>query len=154
MVGYYGAIQRIRQIYPTQGWVAQCRDCGILFVTAASNRGRTDMRCPTGCRTRYEKQSSHIRSGDYYRSDQGRKKKQALNRKRRLISETKKRQNADASLKKSLPALLRYYQWLILLVDGIRMDRPSLELLCQRTRWKVRQRGTEKRGDVRHIRDD
>jgi len=115
------------------------------------------MRCPTGCRARHERGSSKSRSGQYYKSGPGRDKKKALNRKRSLISKPVKRKESDTSTREgddSLPNLLRYYGWLIQLIDGIRMGVAELKGLCEAIRAKVRQRGRESRGSPWHFPDD
>jgi len=115
------------------------------------------MRCPTGCRARHEAVSSAARTRDYRKSDLGSEKKKALNRQRSLIVQSVDRQNSDDSdsLKiQQLPARLRYYRWLIWLLDGIFMDVAELEPFCEAIRTKVRQRGRETGDKPRHIADD
>ena len=70
--------------------LTRCRHCRIFFLTDPRNAGRADMRgvgrrdlgCPFGCREAHRRQESIRRSVAYYRTDQGRKRKQALNQRR------------------------------------------------------------------------
>jgi hypothetical protein len=59
-----------------------CRHCGILFITYPCNRGRTDLRCPFGCREAHSTKSSAERVAAYYSTKEGKTKKKALNNKR------------------------------------------------------------------------
>jgi len=73
----------------------RCRHCGIFFLTDRRNAGRKDehdvgrkdLRCPFGCSEAHEKQQSTRRSVAYYQTDKGKKKKQALNQRRRKASD-------------------------------------------------------------------
>jgi hypothetical protein len=59
-----------------------CRHCGILFITYPCNQGRTDLRCPFGCREAHSTKSSGERVAAYYSTKEGKTKKKALNNKR------------------------------------------------------------------------
>ena len=63
-----------------------CLDCGIAFLATPSNEHREDLRCPFGCAAAHRAASARRRSAAYYRSEKGRAKKRALNRKRYLLS--------------------------------------------------------------------
>ena len=54
----------------------------ILFFTHPRNAGRTDLGCPFGCRQAHRRKSSTYRSTEYYRSDEGKQKKEELNKAR------------------------------------------------------------------------
>jgi hypothetical protein len=62
-----------------------CRHCGIFFLTHPSNDKRDDLGCPFGCSASHRKREARLRSVSYYRSEEGRIKKRALNRKRYLV---------------------------------------------------------------------
>lgn len=62
--------------------VVGCAHCRIPFLTHPCNAGRTDLRCPFGCRQHHRRQRSSQRSGAYYRTPSGRAKKEQLNRRR------------------------------------------------------------------------
>lgn len=59
-----------------------CRHCGILFITYPCNQGRTDLRCPFGCREAHSAKSSGERVAAYYSTKEGKTKKKALNSRR------------------------------------------------------------------------
>ncbi len=112
------------------------------------------MRCPCGCRKQHEAEGSQERSAAYRETEKGRKKKQELNRRRHLKSvQAKQRQQNDSSQQR-LPALLRYYRWIILLLDGVLMDVPRLKEFIEGIRGKVRQRGRAQYDDSHYIYDD
>lgn len=114
------------------------------------------MRCPTGCRSKHEADGSAERSASYYGTEKGRQKKKEHNRRRNLKSAQAKRRQEDVELinRQNISGLLKYYQWIILLVDGVLMDGLQLKGLVQKIRAKVRQRGRDENGDARYIRDD
>ena len=112
------------------------------------------MRCPVGCRTRHEARASSERSADYYKSGPGRKKKKALNRKRSQQSGQPGNADHENKEEERLPAHLRYYRWLLLLLDGIRTSVAELKQFYKLIRVKVRQRGQDIFGELRHIPDD
>lgn len=59
-----------------------CAHCGIHFLTHPRCAGRTDLRCPFGCREQHRRQRSSQRSAAYYGTPSGKAKKQRLNRRR------------------------------------------------------------------------
>ena len=71
----------------------RCRHCRIFFLSDPRNAGRKDMqgvgredlRCPFGCRKEHRRRESIRRSVAYYRSEEGRKRKQVLNQRRRRV---------------------------------------------------------------------
>ena len=63
----------------------RCRHCRILFLTEPSNIDRHDLGCPFGCSESHRQREASRRSAAYYRTDEGREKKRALNRKRYLV---------------------------------------------------------------------
>jgi hypothetical protein len=60
----------------------RCAHCGIEFLTDPRNVGRTDLRCPFGCRLHHGRRCSTERSTAYYRTASGRRKKKRLNGRR------------------------------------------------------------------------
>lgn len=114
------------------------------------------MRCPTGCRSKHETDGSAERAAAYYGTEKGRQKKKEHNRHRSLKSAQAKRRQEDVGSinHQTVSGLLKYYQWIILLVDGVLMDGLQLKALVQEIRAKVRQRGRDENGDARYIRDD
>jgi hypothetical protein len=60
----------------------RCRHCGIFFLTHPRNIHRNDIYCPFGCREARRKRKSIERSTAYYRTPEGKIKKQAQNARR------------------------------------------------------------------------
>jgi len=60
----------------------RCRHCRIFFLTHPRNAGRSDLRCPFGCREVHRKQRSTERSVAYYTTAEGKEKKKNQNGKR------------------------------------------------------------------------
>ncbi len=65
-----------------QRCVVCCAACGLRFLTTPQNVGRRNLRCPFGCRQWHKRQSSVQRSVAYYRTPEGKRKKQRLNARR------------------------------------------------------------------------
>ncbi len=63
--------------------VTHCVHCDIRFLTHPRNAGRNNLRCPFGCRQHHRRQASIRRSIAYYRTDQGKRQKEAQNIKRK-----------------------------------------------------------------------
>lgn len=117
------------------GCRARCQGCGIFFLTAKSNQRRQDLRCVFGCRAHYESEQSKLRSGEYYQTDEGRRKKQELNQNRKKPDASKLPQTKEP---KQDP-ILRYYQWLLLVVDGIQLNLEGLTHFLIKIREQLRQ---------------
>lgn len=64
--------------------VKSCFQCHILFITSCCNKQRNDICCPFGCRNVRKKCKSNERSIKYYQDPLGKKKKQAINQKRKI----------------------------------------------------------------------
>jgi len=60
----------------------RCRHCGIIFLTHPRNATRNDIDCPFGCRQARRRRKSTERSTAYYRTAQGKIKKQQQNARR------------------------------------------------------------------------
>mgnify|MGYP005814752585 CR=1 FL=1 len=60
----------------------RCRHCRIFFLTHPRNAGRSDLRCPFGCREAHRKRRSTERSVAYYATAEGKGKKKMQNGKR------------------------------------------------------------------------
>ena len=65
-----------------RAYVSCCAHCGIEFLTDPRNAGRSDLRCPFGCRRHHRRQCACQRSTTYYRTAPGRRKKKRLNGRR------------------------------------------------------------------------
>jgi hypothetical protein len=62
--------------------LSRCRHCHIFFFTHPRNAGRTDLGCPFGCRQVHRRKSAIKRSTEYYKTPEGKEKKQQLNARR------------------------------------------------------------------------
>ena len=62
--------------------LTRCRHCRIFFFTDPRNAGRTDLGCPFGCRQVHRRKSAIKRSVEYYKTPEGKDKKQQLNARR------------------------------------------------------------------------
>ena len=62
--------------------ITRCVDCGIDFITDPRNKGRSDLRCPFGCRDAHRRRCSNERSTAYYQTERGKFKKRVLNQRR------------------------------------------------------------------------
>jgi hypothetical protein len=65
-----------------QRCLVRCKQCEIRFLTHPRNAGRTDLRCPFGCREHARRQAAKRRSTAHYRTPLGRETKERLNRRR------------------------------------------------------------------------
>ena len=63
-------------------YLRRCRHCRIFFLSHPRNAGRSDLRCPFGCREAHRKQRSTKRSVAYYATAEGKGKKKIQNGKR------------------------------------------------------------------------
>ena len=62
--------------------LTRCRHCRIFFIAAACNAGRKGA-CPFGCALAYRRREWRRTSAEYYENPQGKKKKSALNQRRK-----------------------------------------------------------------------
>jgi hypothetical protein len=84
-LSYYYVLRSILRDHPELRGrcLTRCCHCGIFFLTHPRNAGRQDLRCPFGCREAERRQRSTERSVAYYRTPEGKIKKQLQNSKRR-----------------------------------------------------------------------
>ncbi len=81
---YYFVLRSVLRTHPElRQYRTRCRHCRIFFITDPRNVGRSDLRCPFGCREAHRKQCSTQRSVSYYQDDCGKIKKKIQNRKRK-----------------------------------------------------------------------
>ena len=85
VLDYYLVLRSVLRDKPhLRPCLTRCRHCGIFFLTRPSNAQRLPrVSCPFGCREAHRRKESMRRSVDYYRNPQGKRKKSALNQKRR-----------------------------------------------------------------------
>ena len=86
MLQYYFVLRSVLRANPClRGRLKRCRHCGIFFLTHPSNAGRKDLGCPFGCKDAHRKRGAARRSVEYYRTPEGKFKKQIQNRKRGMV---------------------------------------------------------------------
>jgi hypothetical protein len=80
---YYVVLRSVLRSRPhLRRYLSRCRHCRIFFLTHPRNAGRSDLRCPFGCREGHRKQRSTERSVAYYATAEGKAKKKMQNGKR------------------------------------------------------------------------
>lgn len=80
---YYVVLRSVLRSRPDlRSCLCRCRHCRIFFLTHPRNGGRSDLRCPFGCREAHRKQGSTARSVAYYATVEGKAKKKMQNGKR------------------------------------------------------------------------
>ncbi|MBW2337125.1 MAG: hypothetical protein JRF47_10280, partial [Deltaproteobacteria bacterium] len=80
---YYLVVRSVLKEKPhLRKCLTRCRHCQILFFTHPRNAGRSDLRCPFGCRQAHRSKNEIQRSIEYYRSKEGKLKKKYLNDRR------------------------------------------------------------------------
>lgn len=145
---YYRLVRRLLHS-PVRSRIclSRCRDCKILFLTHPRNTGRQDLRCPFGCRQTNRRQSSINRSTQYYRTTEGKLKKQIQNGRRT----EKVRSEADAQEAVAEDSLvldeegLKYLQTVISIIEQRCVSRQEIELVL---RAKMRQHSIGKQAGV------
>lgn len=149
MRGYLRAMEEAVRAEPGRLVRVWCYGCGIPFLTSKYNQNRGHLRCPTGCWDRHDKADSRRRSVEYYKTDEGRGKKRALNQNR------KTRKQPDLTIRAPvLPAILRYYGWLIRMIDDVEFDAAEIGALRETILKTMRQRSRDLHDEVRDNRDD
>jgi len=126
----------------------RCVECTIPFVTAVTNQGRQDLRCPMGCRERHRRKHSSVRGTAYYQTPQGKIKKKQQNDSRLRANEP------DAAIKQSSataapshPAvgpsreieLLSYLQMLVGAIERRRVEPGEIQALWEWIKRGLRQ---------------
>ena len=80
---YYVVLRSVLRSRPDlRRCLSRCRHCRIFFLTHPRNAGRSDLRCPFGCREAHRKRRSTERSVAYYTTAEGKAKKKMQNGKR------------------------------------------------------------------------
>ena len=122
----------------------RCAHCRIFFFTDPRNAGRSDLRCPFGCRQTHRRDSSGQRSAAYYRTAAGRCKKKALNGKRfsRQASASPRAAGAGA-----LALLLSYLCMALTLIERRPVERDELLPVLRRS---VRQHSIDPREEAEY----
>ena len=80
---YYVVLRSVLRSRPDlRRCLSRCRHCRIFFLSDVCNAGRSDLRCPFGCREAHRKRRSTERSVAYYATAEGKAKKKMQNGKR------------------------------------------------------------------------
>ena len=134
---YLDQIENLAHEYQSRMSICKCRSCGFEFLTAKSNFRRSDLLCVFGCRKRHEKSSSKARSRKRNQTVEGKEKKKILNRRRSERGD----ETPAPQPRASITGQLRYYRWLIWLIDGVRLNSSELAAFILSILEKVRSRG-------------
>ena len=161
MLEYYLLLRSVVRAQPhLQRCLKRCWHCGIVFLTDPRNAGRRDERqggrkrlgCPFGCREAHERQGSTRRSVAYYQSKEGKKKKQALNQRRRRSG---RGQALEPKVEAPPPAVS--CRWPAAVVEHVRMvvsliegRRVSLEEILEMLANVLRQRSYDRPRKIDH----
>jgi hypothetical protein len=141
---YYGLLRSIvRAKPPLRPCLTRCVQCHIFFLTAPSNRGRRDLRCPFGCRAAHRQQQSTRRSVAYYQDEDGKKYRRKQNARRQRwqpgtppVPPTPAPAARAARTPPHWPApWLAYLRMVISLWEGRRVSLPEIRALLQKI-WK------------------
>jgi hypothetical protein len=100
--------------------LTKCRHCQILFLTHPRNTARNDLGCPFGCRQVHRRESAIKRSIEYYKSAEGKIKKQYLNARRNdTVPEPSQDERLINSCETSVDAtVVLHIQLTISLIEG------------------------------------
>jgi len=80
---YYRLLRSVLKDKPhLRKCLTRCRHCQIFFFTHPCNADRTDLGCPFGCRQAHRRKNAIKRSTAYYKTAEGKIKKQQLNARR------------------------------------------------------------------------
>jgi len=121
-------VPRLRQC------LRRCAHCRIFFFTDPRNAGRSDLRCPFGCREAHRKARSNRRSVAYYRTAAGRCKKKALNGQRSSrLAAPHACPNAPGAGAGALALLLSYLCLVLTLLERRPVGRDELLPLLRRS---------------------
>lgn len=137
MYGYIYVLMGVFEAMPlVKERLTFCVDCAIPFITAASNCGRTDVRCPFGCRDVHRRNQSYKRSQAYYRTKEGKMKKAIQNKKRKKLGKSAK---AQKKTKRKDEDFEKYLQMVTGLVEQRKVTRTEIRERIKKIRHELRQ---------------
>jgi hypothetical protein len=141
---YYWLLRSVLRAKPLlRACLTRCRHCGIFFFTHPRNAGRHNLRCPFGCRGAHRQKQSAQRSAAYYRDPEGKRKKAALNQRRKkaptaATSRPKPAGKVPAGQASGAPAnpdILDYVRMVVSLIEGRPVGRRAIrQMLAQHLR--------------------
>jgi hypothetical protein len=132
---YYGCLRAVlRNVPRLRKCLRRCGHCRIFFFTDPRNAGRSDLRCPFGCREAHRKARSSLRSVAYYRTAAGRCKKKALNGQRSSrLAAARASPSAVGDGDNGLALLLSYLCLVLTLLERRPVGRDELLPVLRRT---------------------
>lgn len=133
---YYVVLRSVLRSRPhLRRCLSRCRHCRIFFLTDPRNAGRSDLRCPFGCREAHRKHRSTERSVAYYTTAEGKAKKKMQNGKR---VQRGVRPDANPAVTGALPfhaGMVGYVAMVVSLIEGRRVsDAEILQMLVRAKR--------------------
>ncbi len=112
-----------------------------FFLTHPGNRGRTDIRCPLGCRSHHKKAGARKRCSEYYQTEVGKKAKKARNRRRYELKNTPLDQpNSDVDGDKDKD-FVGHMDFIMSLTEGRRVGPYRIQQIYQTFLQNWRQQG-------------
>ena len=147
---YYALLRSVlRTRAELRSCLARCRHCRIFFVAAACNAGRK-VGCPFGCACEHRRLEWRQTSAEYYQNPQGKKKKSALNQRRKSKSQVEPEATASPQTPENEipPLLVRYVQRVVSAIEKRRVS--GGEILAMLSKEK-RQHSLVRQRRVDHI---
>lgn len=136
----------------------RCRHCRIFFLTDWRNVGRSDLRCPFGCRQEHRKRCSTQRSVAYYRTKRGKFKKKLQNGRRGKThpkppsapppTDPTPRVSVPASRSRFDPSMVAYVRVVTSLIEDRRVSRGEIVAMLARA---VRQHSMARRKRMDYV---
>jgi len=154
VLAYYFVLRTVLRVRPhVRPCLTRCRHCRIFFLTHHRNRGRRDLRCPFGCRDADRGKRSTERSAAYYGTAVGKRKKKALNGKRRRTEESEgkpeeKTEKAEPDEAGFDPGMVEHVRVVTSLIEGFEVSREEVQEMLART---VRQRSMRRERWVDYV---
>lgn len=164
MLQYYFVLRSVLRAKPClRRCLTRCRHCRIFILTHPRNAGRSDLRCPFGCKDAHRKRSSTQRSTEYYGAKEGKIKKKMQNGKRsqseaklnsgRQLEETGRDLALDGC--KFDARMVRYVGMVTSLIEGRRVSLDEiLRMLARAVRQHSMVRGRRIDYVLRYLKKD
>jgi len=146
---YYVVLRSVLRSRPDlRRCLSRCRHCRIFFLTHPRNAGRSDLRCPFGCREAHRKRRSTERSVAYYATAEGKAKKKMQNGKR-AQGGVRVDANPPVTDAPEFPAgIVGYVVMVVSLIDGRRVSEAEI---LQMLMWAMRQHSMARRRRMDYV---
>ena len=128
--------------------VRRCRHCRIFFLTHPRNAGRSDLRCPFGCREAHRQRRSTERSVAYYTTAEGKAKKKMQNGKRVRSGGGRATAQPEAGALELDAGIVRYAAMVASLIEGRRVREAEM---LRRLAWALRQHSMARRRRMDYV---